>query len=321
MRRTHYAVLGLFAAALALLAFAPSHSSTTAVEPSHHKVVFVQGISSQATCGTGMVDLTTPMRDFLLTTPWVQAAVPLQPDDFRYFSYDPGPTFADRYCNGDPVQPDYTAKDTCWSIDDVYTGPAGGQKTTTGAVHRLNQLIATLVSQDPLVKIDLVAHSQGGVVAAYWLQTLGNPANVNSLVTFDSPLGGLPALWSAVGMFNCATNGVNLQTERWYDSPRDMRDGSPTNLAVQGAPASAAVFTLRTSDPDIIIPDQAATFDGGACDSSADLVPSACAAPAGTFVDFYAPLGNHTTLWRSPIPQALDLLGCAVTADLTPCFP
>ncbi len=321
MRRTYYLLLGLLAAALFLLAAAPAPSTTTGVEPSHRKVIFIEGITSKALCGVGLTDLTAAMREFLLNTSWVQAAVPLQPTDFRYFSYDPAPTLPDRYCNGDLTQPDYIKKDTCWSIDDAYTGPLGGQKTTTGAARRLNQLIATLISEDPLVKVDLVAHSQGGVVAAYWLQTLADPANVNSLVTFDSPLGGLPALWSITGMLSCHNNGVNLQTERWYDSPRDMRDGSPTNLAVQGAPANAAVFSLRTSDFDIIIPDQAGTFDGGACDSSADLLPSACAAPAGTFVDFYAPLGSHLVLWYSPIPQALDLLGCAVTANLAACFP
>ena len=295
-------------------------SSAAGPIESHHKVVFVQGISSESACGATFVELTANIRDFLLTAPWVQSAVPLQPTDFRYFSYDPAPALPDRYCGGDLTQPDYAQKDTCWSVDNKYGTPSG-QAATIGSAQRLNDLIGWLIAQDPAVKIDVVAHSQGGVVAAFWLWRFAVPANVNSVVTLDSPVGGLPGLWYFVADFKCRRLGVDPATEPWYDSASDMRDGSATNLAVQMAPARAPVFTMRTSTSDVIVPDAAGAFDGAGCDSSADMVATVCAGPNGPVVDFYAPLGNHVMLWRSPIPEELDLLGCAVIADLSPCIP
>lgn len=114
----------------------------------------------------------------------------IDPDDVITFSY------SGKYTNTDAVTEnsvgveehsgtsnyyaDYEAADTC-------TGVAAGAS-------KLGDLVRGLVSQNPDVRIDLVAHSMGGLVSAYWLATesdAGLTARIHSLTTLDSPLGGV----------------------------------------------------------------------------------------------------------------------------------
>ena len=307
---------------------APTPPSPTPPPTSpHHRVVFVQGITSQSECGNYFSqppnERTRNLEQYVLNTNWVQAATAVRQQDFYYFSYDPNPSFNDRYCEDDLAQPNYTKKDTCLSIDNQYKDLLGISRPIVGAALRLEQLIAHLKLLDPNSPIDILAHSQGGVVVSYWLTKYGRQSDVNSIVTFDSPLGGLNDLWTAGAMgWSCLLSaGVNPLTERQYDSPFDMSAGSATNRVVQDAPAKARFYTMRTSTSDPIVPDQAGTFVGAACDSSADDLPSRCGQPQKTIVDYYAELGNHTALWDSPEPEALKLVGCAIAGQAWRCVP
>lgn len=312
-------LIALLAALLLAAGQAPGPRDAAADDgAAHRKVIFVQGLSSFSQCGQGFVDLVAPMRDFLLTTEWVQAEVPLQQSDFAYFSYSPAEDLADRYCDGDLSQPSYTPKDTCHSIDDLYFGP-DGPTATVGAAQRLNQLVEHLVAQDPQVKVDVLAHSMGGVVAAYWLQQYADPARVNSVTTFDSPVGGLPGTFTWVAMRNCVLQaGVDPVNERWHDAPADMEDGSDVIYTLQDAPGKRPVFTMRTFTLDLVIPNKSGTFKGADCDSPSDMTPTRCG-HGGRVVDFYATLGAHAQLWIDPKPEALELIGCAVSGDVDRC--
>ncbi len=75
--------------------------------------------------------------------------------------------------------------------------------------------MARLIAAYPGAQIDLVGHSLGGVVAAYWAATYGRRdgvlGHIHSLITFDSPVRGLHGLiaTSPPGQFF----GISLQQE------------------------------------------------------------------------------------------------------------
>ncbi|MEX1253121.1 MAG: flexitail domain-containing putative surface protein [Dehalococcoidia bacterium] len=173
------------------------------------KVIFIQGIDSKSWAGEvdGQPDCSVPenaanadnlgfvsnrllgqdgnnrvqwMADYLTSELGYEAN-----DDIFYFSYrslqDGG------YCPqaGDPSSPDfrrprYEPEDTCTGIDGV-----------DGAAGKLQILVSNLISEYPGAKFDVIAHSMGGLVAAYWLSQHPQSADrIHSVITFDSPLRG-----------------------------------------------------------------------------------------------------------------------------------
>jgi len=258
-----------------------------------------------------------------MDTPWVQQYTAIGADDFVYFSYEVDP--ASQYCNGDPHSPDYTQLDTCRSIDDWFRRDfSANPDSILGSASLLNSLINQLVIDQPDVKIDILAHSQGGVLAAYWLAQVAAPVvadNLSSVVTFDSPLGGINVFQRLWALQRCAVEQNPLLPPPFptspYDSPYDMAIGSPVIGELQDAPGRAGFFTMRTSAWDITVEDDRGTFENANCDSPADFTPSPCPG----VVDFYAYLGDHTDLWEQPIDQAKMLVGCAVSGQVWRCLP
>jgi pimeloyl-ACP methyl ester carboxylesterase len=92
-----------------------------------------------------------------------------------YFSYDP-------------------RRSTAYTVDDTH-------QSVARSVSGLERLLRQVASRDPTARFDLVGHSLGGVVAASWAVTEGRRygyhtsqgllRQVNSIVTFDSPLRGI----------------------------------------------------------------------------------------------------------------------------------
>jgi uncharacterized repeat protein (TIGR01451 family) len=163
----------------------PANNSATATTQvvaaprEERKVIFIQGINSESGfCGQSFRSRVHWMVDYLVNTPWVRERAPSldSPQDFLYFSY------SGRYCRGDLRLPSYTQSHTCLGVAD--------------AASKLDTMVRTAVRTfGPNTKFDIIAHSMGGMVAAYWLATTTPEmrARVHSVVTFDSPLRGVPA--------------------------------------------------------------------------------------------------------------------------------
>jgi Tol biopolymer transport system component/pimeloyl-ACP methyl ester carboxylesterase len=161
----------------------PTWQPVPASAPEDRKVIFIQGIDSESgECGEDFLPRVQWMVDYLATNSWVSDRVPSldSTEDFFYFSYSD----TNAYCLGtnglqDFQQPQYDDDNTCDGVAD--------------AANRLNTLVGALIYQHPHAKFDIVAHSMGGMVAAYWLQQHEDRrSRVNSVVTFDSPLRGIP---------------------------------------------------------------------------------------------------------------------------------
>ena len=98
-----------------------------------------------------------------------------------------------------------------------------GSDTCTGvhqAAQNLSSLINNLTSQAPDVQIDIVAHSMGGLVAAYWVSNQDSDylkQHVRSVTTLDSPLlDGFPI-----------SSGITSVCSRYDQATIDLFNHSP----------------------------------------------------------------------------------------------
>lgn len=145
---------------------------------------------------------------------------------FRYFSY------SGRYCGGsdgsDGAPADYSEGDTCSGIAGVNAAR-----------------LRTLIDSAP-GKVTLVAHSMGGLLAAYAIAA--DPAwalrHVASVVTFDSPLGGLDGVRKTVlGGYSLFQGGCG----RGSHSMQDLDGGSEVVRAARAAGSIVPFYTLDGS--------------------------------------------------------------------------
>jgi pimeloyl-ACP methyl ester carboxylesterase len=190
-------------------------------------VVFVQGMNSASACpdGRGFATRAPQWLGPYLFEPVNLAGLRLDRASFAYFSY------SGRWCASGEAGPglpaDYRPSDTC-------AGIAGRHAP------RLKEFIDALAP----AKVTIVAHSLGGLVAAYLVATEEDWARerVVSVATFDSPLRGVNGLrvglLGAGGVFDadCSLNS---------DAVRDLWD---TSGVVGAARTAAAAVPFYTSD-------------------------------------------------------------------------
>ncbi|MGK2964512.1 MAG: esterase/lipase family protein [Tepidiformaceae bacterium] len=193
------------------------------------KVLFVQGLNSQSRCpdGDAFVDRGPRWMRDLLESDGFAGELELGADSFAYFSY------SGEYCEGGipgtVAAPDYRKSATCAGIADV-TAP------------RLRALVESFAPS----RVTIVAHSMGGVVAAYAIGD--DPAwareRIASVVTFDSPLGGLDGARSEIlALVSDGGGGC----ERDDPALVDLRTGSEVSRVVASAGGVVPLFTLDGS--------------------------------------------------------------------------
>lgn len=270
-------------------------TATSLVRVAARKVLFVQGINSQSSCPDG--------RSFLEYAPaWVGEALPastalrehlrLSAADFVFFSY------AGTYCDGgdgaNGAVPSYRSGDTCASIERNHAP-------------RLRALIDELAP----ARVTIVAHSMGGVVAAYLVASdpLWASQHVASIATFDSPLGGVDlARDNVLAGYGFLANGCGSRSA----AVGELRSGS---AVVRLAEAAAVVVPFYTLD---------ATAGERATLGLAQTVPGGSTRLPGERLHWTADDG-HSGIWsRAPEPgEAMDrraFIACALLAAAT-CLP
>jgi triacylglycerol esterase/lipase EstA (alpha/beta hydrolase family) len=120
------------------------------------------------------------------------------------------------------------------------------QSVRVSALH-LKHFVERTLAREDATRVDIVAHSLGGVVARYYIERLGGARRVQRLVTIGSP-----------------HRGTVLGRLGLVPSARDLADGSPL-LDELGTPSPDVKYTSVWSRADaIVIPAE-----------------SACIAPAG----------------------------------------
>jgi pimeloyl-ACP methyl ester carboxylesterase len=216
--------------------------------------------------------------------------------DFFYFDYGAG------YC------PDISTTPADESKNPHYSPFA----TCTSGVVRSSDTLDLMVSrilQDsgPETQIDIVAHSMGGIIAAYWVATHGDDPrlkNIHSVTTFDSPLQGIEARkinalkFRASVICNDDTTAID-----------DMFEGGPViGTIISNRPAALVpLVTIRAVGGGLVLPRG---------DSVGNVVTDSKATLPGRWRDLYDFMGSHSALWNNPVPAALQLLGFAASTQL-----
>jgi pimeloyl-ACP methyl ester carboxylesterase len=166
----------------------PSPTQPTSAD---RKVIFMDGIVSESvnpscelqtrgilnTNGQNvvqwMVDAISSSHDAQVRAPALSNA-----SNFLYLSYK-GTYCKDSTGADDYGRPVYGKTDTCFGA--------------SVAANNLNDMIQTVIHNEPGTTFDLVGHSLGGVVAALWIKQHPDTVHlINSVTTFDSPLRGVP---------------------------------------------------------------------------------------------------------------------------------
>ena len=266
-------------------------SATVEVHP--RKVVFIQGMNSESRCPDG--------GRFLDRAPaWLAAhfaadealreSLEVDASDFVYFSY------SGEYCDGSTgvngSAPDYGWSDTCESIDG-------------GSAERLKELIDALAPS----RVTIVAHSMGGLVAAYLAASEPEWAreHIASIVTFDSPLAGIDRMRAEVlGFYRMGGGGCG----RGSAAMDDLRSGSEVTRVAAGAAHVVPFFTL----------------DGQRRESRAlgiaEAVPNGRTEVDGAMLHVRVNEA-HSEVWSHPPDDGTlakaTLVACALLADAGPC--
>jgi alpha-tubulin suppressor-like RCC1 family protein/pimeloyl-ACP methyl ester carboxylesterase len=221
------------------------------------KVIFIQGIDSQSgnvDSSSGQPDCSKVgfikdgknrvqwMVDYLGGTSSVKSLVPSldSPDDFFYFSYA---GFYCRYPNGssDYHKPIYVPNHTCDGV--------------AAAADKLQLMVADLLSLYPTAKFDVLAHSMGGLVAAYWLWAHPEmQPRVNAVTTFDSPLRGVPNKRPLVINPVCDTSSDLSWNDLWCQDYSHIPDkcASITVPIISALADKVPFFTIDATQKDIL---------------------------------------------------------------------
>ena len=192
-----------------------SNAVTTSWQASATTVLFIQGIGSSSTCPNS--------TDFKGRVSWLRNAISaVTPGDkFLYYAYR-SPYTKDASCSGGN-NPAYKNLDSCWSIDDTYrSGLRTKQVSGGGEASRLATWLTSYLKGHSTEHISIVAHSEGGVLAAYTVKAKLSTAYANrirSIVTMDSPLRGINSV--APGALRSASACANDDLR--LDSAFDMQ--------------------------------------------------------------------------------------------------
>ncbi len=74
----------------------------------------------------------------------------------------------------------------------VYTANIDGVGTIESNAHQLNEYIKKVLDQEKTTKINLIAHSKGGLDSKFFIENLNNNDVVASLTTLCTPFKGSP---------------------------------------------------------------------------------------------------------------------------------
>ena len=199
--------------------------ATVTVAPRY--LVFVQGMNTESACPAGKRFLDRApawLAPSLAQNPALDRSMILTKANFVYFSY------SGRYCDGADggpgAAPDYRMSDTCGPI-------------ATSAGPRLRALLDSL----PPGRVTIVAHSMGGLVSAW--AVADDPAwargRIASVVTFDSPLGGVGNLRTDVlGLLSFTSDRCGPRSS----AISDIANGSDVIATARQAALYVPFYTL-----------------------------------------------------------------------------
>lgn len=150
--------------------------------------------------------------------------------------------------------PIYTARDTCLGIgENGMPNRVAYCQVEDSAIAWEAERLTNILHENSDAEFDIIAHSEGGIVATYWAATAdpGDLQRVNSIITLDSPLQG-----AVLG----PSGAIQFMTD-------------PVKAMVALAPRRVPVYTIRNIQ-DMAVPWQYATLDNVWNDSGRNISTS-----------------------------------------------
>jgi triacylglycerol esterase/lipase EstA (alpha/beta hydrolase family) len=182
----------------------------------------------------------------------------------------------------------------------IFVLPAGGTGDIRDAARALDRFADGVRAAAGAARVDLIGHSQGGLVARTYVKDDGGAGEVDSLITLGAPNRGTSVanLATIVGFGNCLTIVACRQMAIGSSYLNDLNAGTDTIGAVR-------YTTFRTLQDELVRPvDNATLFDG----ATNVLVQSRCwlrvVGHVGLILDGAVYSGIHQALEGRPI--ALD---------------
>ncbi len=194
---------------------------------------------------------------------------------------------------------------------------ADSQQDLEVSADRLEVLLATVARAEPGVPIDVIAHSQGGVVARLGVVEAGAagtlPTTVENLVTVGTPHQGAPLATGALALQQSATGRVGLGVLRAADVVPDLDDRLPATT--QLSETSPVLEHMRELE---IPPGVRFTSLGGAGDIT---VPGTATADpqADTHLLIPTPVGIDAHGDLTTMPETTREIGLAVAGKGPTC--
>lgn len=139
----------------------------------------------------------------------------------------------------------------------IWEPPALLSGSLYAAADDLAEIVAELKADSGQDKIDILAECTGGVVARYYVQSMGGDDHVSRLVTFVSPQAGLPA-------------AAMLAPIAGWPALYDLSPGSDFLTAVNSKTPTVPMTSIYTCSDEYIQPFSTSIVDGatniGLCD-------------------------------------------------------
>jgi len=134
-----------------------------------------------------------------------------------------------------------------FSVHRITLSDAGLQDVTKSAAE-LNAFINSVLSETGAAKVDIVCHSEGGLVARYYIQNLGGVNKVDDLVTLSTPHRGTTVATIGPGV-------AARQMEVASDFLKQLNSGDIT-------PGDVEYTALFSNGDEIVVPGKNGFFDG-----------------------------------------------------------
>jgi len=171
-------------------------------------------------------------------------------------------TFENQYFNWLELAPTLANAGYC-----VYTFNYGANSNTNGVFYGLGDIaqsaaqlqteVNTVMQETGATKVDIVGHSQGGMMPRYYINNLGGAADVNMLIglapsNYGTTLDGLVTLGQDLGLVGIANDVASAIGE----SLVQQEQGSSFLAALNATPTQPGVqyVVLETKDDEVVTP-------------------------------------------------------------------
>jgi pimeloyl-ACP methyl ester carboxylesterase len=196
--------------------------------------------------------------------------------DHVALGYDPGDVVRFSYAGG--VVPSTQRSPELEGLETTTYTAADSQVDLRLAADRLERLLLEIRRSAPGVPVDVVGHSQGGVVARLAVTDLADagtlPSEVSTLVTLGSPHGGadLATLVTAVevtpggpGVLGEIRTGLGIDLDPRLPSTGQLAETSEFVASLRERPAPAGVRAVSVAArTDVVVPVPRTRFPGAA---------------------------------------------------------